>query len=129
MRLKPELSLKNVDWDSRRWTVIITHGFMGSAFNPWVRDMEEALLKIVSSTNVFVKNTNKQQKFELKLKMGEKIMLKHYKEVETKTNFLRLPFLQRDFNIVSCDWQNGSSGVNYIRAAVNTRVVGAEVAR
>uniref|UniRef100_A0A1B6KBN1 Lipase domain-containing protein n=1 Tax=Graphocephala atropunctata TaxID=36148 RepID=A0A1B6KBN1_9HEMI len=81
LTIRPKVILEGSDWQPRRWTVIITHGFRGNAVSSWVRELEATLLEI------------------------------------------------KDMNVVSCDWTNGSSGWNYVRAAANARVVGAEVAR
>ncbi|XP_054266985.1 inactive pancreatic lipase-related protein 1-like [Macrosteles quadrilineatus] len=81
VKTEPDISLLGLDWDSRRWTVILTHGFRSSGNISWVRELENTLLDI------------------------------------------------RDMNVVTCDWSKGSDGLQYIRAAVNSRVVGAQVAR
>ena len=36
-------------------------------------------------------------------------------------------FLQEECNIICVDWENGAAMPNYVRAAVNTRLVGKQV--
>lgn len=48
LTVHPEISLKNTDWNGRRWTIIITHGFRGTIFTSWMQELETSLLDLVS---------------------------------------------------------------------------------
>ncbi|GLH15658.1 Phospholipase A1 [Gryllus bimaculatus] len=78
----PETSLKGSDFNPKRPTVFIVHGFLEQAEKRWMEDMKDALLN------------------------------------------------RADVNVLLTDWARGSfEFLNYLQAASNTRVVGAQIAR
>ncbi|KAK7869530.1 hypothetical protein R5R35_002303 [Gryllus longicercus] len=78
----PETSLKGSDFNPKRPTVFIVHGFLEQAEKRWMEDMKDALLN------------------------------------------------RADVNVILTDWARGSfEFLNYLQAASNTRIVGAQIAR
>lgn len=82
---------------------VVIHGFGSSGKRPWVLQMTEALLYMVSIS---------------------------MKSKDYGNNFLNLNFCpQDDVNVIVVDWENGAALPNYVQAAANTQLVGKQLAR
>lgn len=93
-------SLDETDFDITKRTVFIVHGFFAHANDKWIIDMEKALLTWVLT--------------ELKSFFFHQL--------------ISTQFTQDDLNIFVVDWSDGANTWNYLKAAVNTKTVGDQIA-
>lgn len=86
-------------------TKVMIHGFGSSCQRIWAKEMRTALISVVSRPN---------------------------RSILTSYNFdIRYTYYfspQGDVNVICVDWENGANLPNYVRAAVNARLVGRQVA-
>ena len=119
---------------------IVIHGFGCTGKDPWVLQMSEALLFVVSCFFCFLFKLNRSfdrlvvrsfylirgqiDYLSMCFAFIQLIKLCSYK----KNLIFTIIFIKDDVNVIVVDWGNGAALPNYVQAAANTQLVGKQIA-